>query len=96
VVLTTPSDEYVLRLWRTADGTRVELKDATGYDLLYAELAFTPDNKVLFARRKGKLAWWDTATGKRLADVPLPTDARWRPTTSGRRPTWSAAGSSTG
>lgn len=61
-------------LWKKKGKKREELKltDATGsFDDSYT-CGFNKDSSILYCTTGGALAAWDTATGKRLADVALP------------------------
>ncbi|MCI0465329.1 MAG: PQQ-binding-like beta-propeller repeat protein [Gemmataceae bacterium] len=66
-----------IAMWDVATQKRRPLKNA-GQDVGGAWIAFSPDGKVLFSDSpwyrpdKPHLARWDTTTGERLADWPLP------------------------
>lgn len=67
--------EAGVQVWEIATKKEIALK---GVDpkVEHGEPRFTPDGKMLVVDLPGRFARWDVATGKRLADWPLPADVR--------------------
>ena len=70
----TVAKENGVLLWKKKGKKREQLKlaDATGSFGLPDACGFNGDSSILYCTTGEALAAWDTATGKRLADVALP------------------------